>query len=779
MAKTNWKFNDLVTETDLNEIGGELNAAAAHAAETSGAHGATSAATAGTLMQRDANGRAKVAAPAAADDVARKDTVEAAVQPLVADLTDAAPAALTLVPGQQVVTVTRDTPLRIKGIMGRTLANQLGRNGSFEGATTGWVMSAPNGGLLESSSEAASTGTNSAKVTIASGKSSANMTSSNIGLRQGIHGRFYVLIADAKCGTCTNIRLRSDTSSVNGNYVSSKTDFQPTFIRWDTASYQYTMYPTFDITGAAGAYGYIDSVRMYELTQAEYDAIASMTPAQVAVKYPFAADIKNVNGVYVRNVAGKTVDDQYVYYPDCQLAASLDGSVYDELYTDNAGQARVKRQFNSLDLTGELAWVQSVSGTGYKGVTTSITGPVNDAAVVAKFDGKILARFLSGTSFSLADQQVLSGVYNSVVYNTISLSVANADSGWGDNYTPTADEIKAYFNGWVMYEGAGGTYAPYNGTGTKWWGYRLITWTTSNRSALSGGTNTLPTTTAWFNNAFTPYHLQYQLATPTDEPICSEGAIMLTEGINTLEVGYGAVVRERVIVSDGSGLPRINYDFASKLQFRTNKDVDIYRNGKPDKLWRKYYNSTIGYGLFVADLDAVLWDNSAVYEVTYLALDTYLIGIPPAEVSAEYATNQRSVTDELTKAATYLVGRMTVLENGAAQAKQQQWIAPTLLNGTQNFSSLFHQVAYMKDSMGFVHIRGFVTNPSNMVIFILPPGYRPSRTLVYASTSASTTSGANCLPATINIQGNGIVQAALNAQVGFMTLDGITFQAEI
>ena len=39
-------------------------------------HGATSAATANKIMMRDASGRAKVAAPAAADDIARKDTVD-------------------------------------------------------------------------------------------------------------------------------------------------------------------------------------------------------------------------------------------------------------------------------------------------------------------------------------------------------------------------------------------------------------------------------------------------------------------------------------------------------------------------------------------------------------------------------------------------------------------------------------------------------------------------------------------------------------------------------
>lgn len=50
----------------------------AHTGATS-AHSATSAATANRIMMRDASGRVKVAAPSAADDVARKDTVDAVV----------------------------------------------------------------------------------------------------------------------------------------------------------------------------------------------------------------------------------------------------------------------------------------------------------------------------------------------------------------------------------------------------------------------------------------------------------------------------------------------------------------------------------------------------------------------------------------------------------------------------------------------------------------------------------------------------------------------------
>jgi hypothetical protein len=69
-----------------------LEAAKAHMDATAGVHGATSAATAGAIMQRDASGRAKVAAPSAADDIARKAEVDAAIASAAADATNKADA---------------------------------------------------------------------------------------------------------------------------------------------------------------------------------------------------------------------------------------------------------------------------------------------------------------------------------------------------------------------------------------------------------------------------------------------------------------------------------------------------------------------------------------------------------------------------------------------------------------------------------------------------------------------------------------------------------------
>lgn len=75
--KTDWASEDAVGYGDLNEIGGNLVYLKAHVDATTGIHGAVSGPTASKLVIRDASGRAQVAAPAADEDIARKDTVTA------------------------------------------------------------------------------------------------------------------------------------------------------------------------------------------------------------------------------------------------------------------------------------------------------------------------------------------------------------------------------------------------------------------------------------------------------------------------------------------------------------------------------------------------------------------------------------------------------------------------------------------------------------------------------------------------------------------------------
>lgn len=79
--KLDWQASDAPTPADWNRAEGNSQQLKtdtdAHAANTTTAHGATSAATANKIPIRDANGRFKVAAPSANDDVAQKAQVDA------------------------------------------------------------------------------------------------------------------------------------------------------------------------------------------------------------------------------------------------------------------------------------------------------------------------------------------------------------------------------------------------------------------------------------------------------------------------------------------------------------------------------------------------------------------------------------------------------------------------------------------------------------------------------------------------------------------------------
>ncbi len=152
------------------------------------------------------------------------------------------------------------------------------------------------------------------------------------------------------------------------------------------------------------------------------------------------------------------------------------------------------------------------------------------------------------------------------------LSVADTDSGWGENYTPSSDEIKAYFNGYVMYQDGGGLYTSgtkyfakrYQGIGTK--GYLATGVVVENGS----GTNqtTCPTNKAYGEDT-KHYQLYYELANPTTETIATITPITTVSGQkNTISV-----------TSDLGSIKSatITFDWAPELSIQFQKLK--YRNG--------------------------------------------------------------------------------------------------------------------------------------------------------------------------------------------------------
>lgn len=100
----------------------------------------------------------------------------------------------------------------------------------------------------------------------------------------------------------------------------------------------------------------------------------------------------------------------------------------------------------------------------------------------------------------------------------------------------------------------------------------------------------------------------------------------------------------------------------------------------------------------------------------------------------------------------------------------EQFIAPALLNSWIYGGAPYNPPGYYKDSLGRVHLRGFVTTGAvGTTIFTLPVGYRPANTELIATGSA----GLFGL-ALINNVGN--VQANVGSSSWF-SLDNITFRA--
>lgn len=101
---------------------------------------------------------------------------------------------------------------------------------------------------------------------------------------------------------------------------------------------------------------------------------------------------------------------------------------------------------------------------------------------------------------------------------------------------------------------------------------------------------------------------------------------------------------------------------------------------------------------------------------------------------------------------------------------QESWSAPTLLNSWANAGAPFANAGYMKDSMGFVHLRGIIsggTTTGGTTIFTLPANYRPTATLAFPVSVAGGFGEVR-----IDSSGNVKTQTHPAAFIGF---DGITF----
>lgn len=394
-------------------------------------------------------------------------------------------------------------------------------------------------------------------------------------------------------------------------------------------------------------------------------------------------------------------------------ANPTDGSDPDVLF-EQGGEYKKLPKWKKVMLDGSLPWVRHVFYPDTKTVmcpTYSFGSNSSLLAFATKYNG-INLPWVNEAAPTVADRFFID-VANIVI------SIANTDSGWGPDYEPTADEIKAYFWGWSMCNQDGSV--PYDGTSNK-------RWKQIGKQGVAD-TSTLPTSQAPNRN---PYNLLYRLAKEVVEPVVSEGCLTLSEGDNVVEVGTGIVLRERAKPENYVGQSLwalVNHKGApsSILTYKLDKFLHFYKDDKPFYGWRVQQVPGDAYGNAYLDRPWSEFDQSASYSVTYLKLDKS----PIAPIFGVVAVNEKAQLSDLTAGVAEALHGVSVLFNKKAEKDAPGWITLTLLNAWIVYGG-YPTLCIRKDSNNLYFdglIKGGVYSPGTTIAH-LPDGYSPRVTKV-------------------------------------------------
>lgn len=244
-----------------------------------------------------------------------------------------------------------------------------------------------------------------------------------------------------------------------------------------------------------------------------------------------------------------------------------------------------------------------------------------------KWDGSILER---ADPVNSPGKYVIDGV------GTLKINISNSESGWMDRINPSANAIKAFFNGWKANNTDGTTY-------TSWVSILDSSTPTINAEAWVAA-NKAPGWRGWGT-------LSYKVIDAVRETVLPEGSIGLHEGGNVLELLEGVVVRELVTpqLNAAYGVYTIgNIAFpSSRTKYRVQKFLTIFKDNKEDTDNWYFVPVSNAYGNVYADILASDFDPSAKYYVTYIDLDKYKRTVNAIAAEVFYKTNQKAVVDGL------------------------------------------------------------------------------------------------------------------------------------
>lgn len=387
-------------------------------------------------------------------------------------------------------------------------------------------------------------------------------------------------------------------------------------------------------------------------------------------------------------------------YTNTSLAGQ--NGVNDVLYQED-GQWKVLRKWERgviLDGGKEVAFQVNLSGIKKFKFPTTANGISKNGNLTNTY---VIQDYTNALMFKTVD---VNDPNPQAVYmdtNNVLISVANSLSGFAESYTPTADEIKAYFNGWKV-KSADGTGKP-----TAW------------VSVVDG--KDAPTQTLAYvklNRApdYTPYKLTYQLATPRVETVQVEGELAAS-GVTQVSVDSGVVVREKAKVVNGGGYYRINDNaLGSQLSNRVSKFIALYKNGQPVPIGSSnvgwYLDTTNPYGLYKLTCRQEFFDPTTEYTVTYLVQDKHLFTTNIIDAKVMYnqslASTVREVVEKQADNSTLLFAQQAKVSELTAKTREYG-LRLTPRRSGKDENDIFTVTEY-KMANGTVRKRSVLSNPN-------------------------------------------------------------------
>lgn len=312
------------------------------------------------------------------------------------------------------------------------------------------------------------------------------------------------------------------------------------------------------------------------------------------------------------------------------------GTTKDLMYEADGKMMARKAIEKDIILDSSLGWMTTTNQVfdGYKefynkGVVSNVptTTPAG-TGILSKYNGVILKKLISNAITGGIDSFYFTSYNDNAMY----VRVSNVDSGFAQSYTPTGDEVKAYFNGWQVKTADASSNKP-----TAW------------KSIVDGSDAPTQTLAYVISNkaaGYIPYKLSYALAAPVFLELAKEGAISVS-GMTQVEVGSGVVIREKVkpILSGGTYIINSNNLVDNQFKNRTSKILQVYRANVLDSKW-SILTSSIANGLYRATIPQADFDSTIDYYATYILYDRNQFTSNVLTATATFANNIRTALDD-------------------------------------------------------------------------------------------------------------------------------------